>query len=291
MGQTLINGLISASWIALVGVGFGLTFSCCRFFNFVHGIVFTSAAYCAYLFVVLLGVPLCLSLIASISIAIIIGGAPEIVLYRPLRERGGSSLVLLLVSLGLYVVLENIISMLFGKDTKTIRSGSIGEGFDVILGKITSAQISIIFVSVIVLVSLTILLRTTRVGTVFRAVANDPELASISGIPGNRVILLVSVVASTLAAVSGILVALDVDMTPTMGMNAFMLGAVAAIVGGSASVVGVALGALLVGLSQHVGVWKVSSQWQDAIVFLILLICLSLRPQGLLGKKIKKAKA
>jgi branched-chain amino acid transport system permease protein len=290
MGQTLINSVISASWIALVAVGFGLTFSCCRFFNFVHGFVFTAAAYCAYLFAVLLELPLSQSLIAAVALAIIIGCVPEVVLYRRLRERGGSSLVHLLASLGLYVVLENAISTVFGKDTKTIRFGSIGEGLDVIIGRITSAQILIIFVSVIILVSLTILLRATRLGTVFRAVANDPELASISGIPSNRVILLVFVVASTLAAVSGILVALDVDMTPTMGMNAFMLGAVAAIVGGSASVFGIASGALLVGLSQHVGVWWISSQWQDAVVFLVLLICLLFRPQGVFGKKITTAK-
>ena len=127
-------------------------------------------------------------------------------------------------------------------------------------------------------------------GKAMRAVANDPELANISGIDSNRVILLTFAIGSALAGIAGILVALDVDMTPTMGMNALMMGVVAVIIGGVGSIPGVALGALLRGTAQHLGVWEISSKWQDAIAFIILFIFLLLKPEGFLGKKARKEK-
>ena len=121
-----------------------------------------------------------------------------------------------------------------------------------------------------------------------RAVSNDVELAKISGIDSDRIILWSFILGSALAGVAGILVALDVDMTPTMGMNALMMGVVAMIIGGVGSILGVAFGAILLGLAQHLGVWKISSQWQDAIAFIILFLFLLIRPQGFMGRKVKK---
>ncbi len=122
-----------------------------------------------------------------------------------------------------------------------------------------------------------------------RAVANDPWLANATGIESDRVILFTFAIGSALAGFAGILISLDIDMTPTMGLNALMMGVVAVIVGGSGRPIpGVLLGALLLGLAQHLGVWKISSQGQDAIAFAILLIFLLFRPQGFLVRKIEK---
>ncbi len=96
-------------------------------------------------------------------------------------------------------------------------------------------------------------------------------------------------IGSALAGIAGILVSLDVDMTPTMGMNALMMGVVAMIVGGVGSIWGIVLGSLLLALAQNLGVWYISSQWQDAIAFAILLISLLFKPEGFFGKKLKKA--
>ena len=122
-----------------------------------------------------------------------------------------------------------------------------------------------------------------------RAVANDAELARVSGINSGRMILWAFAIGSGLAAVAGILVALDVNMTPTMGMNGLMIGVVAVVVGGVESLPGTVLGALLLGFAQHFGVWAISSQWQNAVAFVVLLALLLVRPQGFLGKKVKKA--
>jgi len=205
-----------------------------------------------------------------------------------MRKKNASPMVLLLASLGLYIVLQNTISMVFGDDTKSIRSGVVREGLQVLGARITPIQIVIISTSVVLAILAALWLKKSRMGKAMRAVANDAELANISGIDANKVVLWTFGVGSALAGVAGILVALDVDMTPTMGMNALMMGVVAVLIGGVGSIPGVALGALLLGLAQHLGVWKISSQWQDAIAFIILFVFLLFRPQGFLGRKMKK---
>jgi len=140
----------------------------------------------------------------------------------------------------------------------------------------------------LLIISSALWLRYTIIGKAMRAVANDKVLARVSGIDSERVILYTFAMGSALAGIAGILVAFDVDMSPTMGMKALMMGVVTVIVGGVGSVPGIAAGALLLGIAQHLGVWKIGTQWQDAIAFGILLVFLVFRPQGFLGKKVKK---
>jgi len=118
-----------------------------------------------------------------------------------------------------------------------------------------------------------------------RAVANDSELADIVGIKRNIVILEAFVLGSALASVGGILVALDTDLTPTMGVNALLLGMTASIVGGIGSLFGNLFGGILIGLIQSFSVWIVSTGWQDAIIFFALIVFLLFRPQGFLGRQ------
>ncbi len=286
--QLIINGIISGSIYILIAIGFMVIYGTVRFFHFAHGIVFTAGAYLTYLFKIWLGWPLFFSIPIAIGLCAVLGGLIERAVYRPLRHKEAPSLILLLASLGIYIVLQNILSLVFGDDTKAIRFGMVEEGIHFFGARITPIQVTIIGVSLLLLVSCFLFLKYTKIGRAMRAVANNPELARISGIESDKVILLTFALGSALAGIAGILVALDVDMTPTMGMNALMMGVVAVIIGGVGSIPGVALGALLLGMAQHLGVWKISSQWQDAIAFVILLIFLLFRPQGFLGKKVKK---
>ena len=289
--QLIVNGLISASVYLLVAVGFVLIYWVSRFFHFAHGVVFTAGAYFTFLCKMWFGLPLFLSLVLAIGLCALLGCSMEVSVYRPLRRKATSPLILLLASLGIYIVLQNVISMIFGDDTKAIRSGVVKEGINLLGARITPIQILIICVSLVLVVAVALFLKRTKIGKAMRAVANDPQLASVSGIDTDRVILWTFAVGSALAGVAGILVALDVDMTPTMGMKALMMGVVAVIIGGVGSIPGVAFGALLLGMAQHFGVWYISSQWQDAIAFVILLAFLLFRPEGFMGKRVKKATA
>jgi branched-subunit amino acid ABC-type transport system permease component len=195
---------------------------------------------------------------------------------------------MLLASLGFYIIFQNIVSLVFGDDTKTFASGIITEGMEIFGARITPIQIAIIAVSVFLLLICWALTKYTKMGIAMRAVASDPELAIVSGIDTDKTILFAFTSGSMLAGTAAILTSFDIGMTPTMGMNVLMMGVVAVIVGGVGSIPGAALGGFLLAFAQNFGVWKISSQWQDAIAFIILLLFLLYRPNGFFGKKIRK---
>jgi branched-chain amino acid transport system permease protein len=289
LAQLTANAAVSAGLYLLLGLSFVIPFRVARFFHFEHGAIFTAAAYLVFLFKGWLGFSLPAAILLGLVISTSLGCLMDIFIYRPLRQRKASSLILMLASLGLFTVFQNVISMVFGDDAKIIRPGILGEGIILWGARITSIQWGIILVSVALSAAVTLLLKTTRPGKAMRAVANDPELACVSGIDSERVILWSFALGSALAGMTGILVALDVDMNPTMGMKALLMGVVTVIIGGAGSTWGIALAAMLLGLAQHFGVWKISSHWQDGIAFIILLVFLIFRPEGFFGRKVKKA--
>lgn len=288
MQQLIANALLAASIYALVGVGFALVYRCGRFFHFAHGVILTTGAYACFLLGSRYGFPLALAAPSGIVLATALGCAVELLIYRPLRRVSSSPLALLLASLGVYIVLQNLISLAFGDDTKILRPGASDLRTSVLGARVTSIQFVMVATSLLSLVSLGALLGLTRLGRSMRAVANDLELARSVGIDTESVVLYAMALGSCLGAMGGVLVALDVNMVPTMGMRILLMSVVAVIVGGE-GVAAVILGAVLVALLQHLGVWKLPTQWQDAIVFLILILFLLLRPQGFLGKSLKKA--
>ena len=287
--QLIVNSLSAACTVFLFAVGFAVVYEVTRFLHFGHGVVFTAAAYFVFGFRVWLGLPLFLSVPFSVALCALLGCSLEVTVYSRVRRRGAPSHVLLLASLGVYIVLQNIISMVFGDDIKSIRSGIVKEGMNFLGARITPAQVLTLCTAALLVAAVGLFFKKTKMGRAMCAVANDPALASVSGIDSDRVALWAFAIGSALAGIAGILVALDVDMTPTMGLRALMMGIVAVIIGGAGSIPGIALGALLLGTAQQFGVWKIGSQWQDAIAFGILLAFLLLRPQGFLGREVRKA--
>ncbi|TAL67854.1 MAG: branched-chain amino acid ABC transporter permease [Bacteroidetes bacterium] len=288
MIQLLVNSVITFGLIIIVTISFSFIYKVTKFFHFAHAVVFTSGAYFTFLFKVWLGFPLFIAIPLAVACSTILGCAMDLTVYRTLRKRKATSLVLLLASLGLNVVIQNVISMVLGDDTKSIRTGDVQVGIEIFGAYITPTQIGIIITSIVLVILTAIFLKYAKFGKAMRAVSNNPELALISGIDSERTILYTFALGSALAGIAGILVALDVDMTPTMGMNALMMGVVAMIIGGVNSITGIVFGSLLLALAQNFGVWKISSQWQDAIAFIILFLFLLIKPEGFLGKKIKK---
>ncbi len=283
--QLLLNGIIAGSIYSLIAIGFSLIYQTTRFFHFAHAAVYTFGAYFAYLFYTQLGFnqviafPLACICVACISIIC------EIMVYKPMRKRKATDLTLLLASLGLYTLLQNIISLIWGDDTKTMRTGEVVEGHEILGARITDIQIIIIISSILLIAVIALMLSQMKVGKTLRALANDPELARLSGINADRYILFAFAIGSFLAAVASIMISFDTDMTPTMGFNALMMAVVAVIVGGINSLPGAALGGLLIGLAQNLGVAFLPSKWQDTIVFVVLIIFLLFKPYGILGKK------
>jgi len=287
--QLLLNGIIAGSIYSLVALGFALIYQTTRFFHFAHGAVYTFGAYFAYLFFIQLGFDRWFAFPLACLATMLLGVALEVGVYKPMRDRKATDLTLLIASLGLYIVLQNIISMVWGDDTKTMRTGEVVEGHEILGARITDIQIAIIVTSAVLITLIALMLARTKFGKALRGLANDPELARLSGINSDRYIMYAFAIGSFLAAVAAIMISFDTDMTPTMGFNALVTGVIAVIVGGIGSLPGAALGGLLIGLAQNLGVWQLPSKWQDTIAFVILILFLLFRPYGILGKKPQKA--
>ena len=283
--QLLLNGIIAGSIYSLVALGFSLIYQTTRFFHFAHGAIYTFGAYFAYLFYIQLGYGRIVAFPLACVGAMVLGAGCEVLVYKQMRKRKATDLTLLIASLGLYTLLQNIISMAWGDDTKTMRTGEVVEGHAVLGARITDVQIMVIAATVILITLMTLILTQMKFGKTLRALANDSELAQLSGINSDRYILYAFSIGSFLAAVAAIMISFDTDMTPTMGFNALVMGVVAVIVGGIGSLPGAALGGLLIGLAQNLGVYWLPSKWQDTIAFVILILFLLLRPYGILGKK------
>jgi branched-chain amino acid transport system permease protein len=289
MRQAIVYGLISGSTYALIALGFALIFNVVRFFNFAHGAVFSAGAYLNYAFFVTFGLPFWLSATIAVFLAALLGLSFEFLVFERIRRRGGNSLVLLIASLGLLISVQNLIALVFGNQIRTVRNGLVEEGFSLFGARITSIQSQILLTSLLLVFATAAILRWTKIGAALRAVANDPELATTKGIESQKVIYFTYLLGSALAAVAGIMVSLDVNMSPTMGFDALLYGIVAVIAGGLGSVPGAYLGGLLLGLAQNLGVWEIPSEWKDAIAFAVMILFLLLRPRGMFGKRIFKA--
>lgn len=287
IGQFIANGLEAGAAYGLIALGFGLIFRVCGFFNFAHGAIYAAAAYFAYAFIHFLGFSPWVGIPCGIIGAMGLGALTEIGIYRPMRRRGASSLVLLICSLGVLVAIENSISLIFGDDTKRLRTIDVYPSVMICGAHITSIQLIIIGTTLLIFFIVSGWMRLSDFGKMVRAVSNDSILATSIGIKSEKIILTVFVLGSALAGIASILVGYDTDLTPAIGFNALLMAVVAVIVGGIDSIRGCFFGGMLVGLAQSVGVWRLPTQWQNAIVFAVLIVFLVLRPQGFFGRSLK----
>jgi branched-chain amino acid transport system permease protein len=289
MLQILVYGLLAASVYAPVALSWGIIYRVSGFFHFTHAAVFTVGAYTAFAAYRLLGVSLPCAILFSCTAAAMLGWLLEMALYRPLRRMGASSDTLLLASLGAYLTLQNGLALIFGDEPRHLRSGDPLEGIPILGVRLTPVQITIVIAGTFTCVSVWLFLTRTRSGLTIRAVANDVGLAMAFGVNINHVTTTVFAACSAVAGLAGMLAALDTAIVPTMGLPVLMTGIVAVIIGGVDSFAGSLLGALALAVAEKTTVMAISSQWQDSIVFVMLLVFLAFRPQGLLGNRQRKA--
>jgi len=287
--QFVINGIAAGAAIALVAMGFGLIYTTTRVFHMAHGAVYLAGGYVAYACIDTLGLGAPTAVCCAIIASALLGVTIERCFYRPLRQKQAPAVVVLLCSLGLLVAIQNLIALAFGNQTLMLRESGQDAVFDVLGGRITLPQVIIVGVSIVVALAMWAGLRLTTTGRIIRAVASDPDLANAVGLPRDRALLIVAAAGSAVAGLAGVLVGYEQDLTPMMGFHGLLLGIVAAIIGGAGSVGGTLLGGFLVGLAMHLGVWKLPTQWQQAIVFIVLIVFLLTRPQGILGKRTRTA--
>lgn len=286
--QLALSGLIVGSIYGSVALSIALVHRVSGFFHFAHGATFTVGAYIAYM-AVSLNVSLWMASLLGVIGGGLAGAIMDLGVFRRLLQLRAPSLILMLASLGILLVLENLVSAAFGNDMKIFKGDAVRSSIDLYGAQVTDLQLLIFVVNSIVWFTFWLLLRHTLFGKSLRAVASEGELAHIMGLDVKRYRFWVLTMSSGVAALAGILWALDSSLYPTVGFHVLLMGIAAAIVTGIEVPHAAPFGGLLVGLVQHLGVWKLPTQWQEAIVFVILILFLLLRPQGFFGKPLRKA--
>lgn len=290
LSSLIVNIITSSAFISLMAISFGIASSHDkRLFHFAHGGIYVVGAYTAFALVNHAGISEYISIPLAIVSAGVLGSLIDGFIYRPLRRRGAATLVLLIASLGVSVILQNIVSLAFGSQHQTLRGFITHEGFAIAGARVTSAQVALIVSSAVLCCIVLAALRFTDTGKKIRAVASDPELANVVGIDRDKIITMSFFAGSALAAVAAILGAYDGYISPVMGFRVLLLGITALIIGGVGRIEGAVLGGVIVGGVQQLSVWRLPVQWQDATVFAILILFLLFRPQGLVGRTLKKS--
>lgn len=283
--QLIANSLIAAGTYALIALGFNLIYATTKFFNLAHGAMAVAGGYVVFF---LLGTFAGMNVIFAVAIGALFAGflgwALDRVVYRKLRKRKASNMVLLVASLGAFTVIQAVIAMIFTSQFQTLSNSVSGNVYQIFGAAITETQVFILASALIITAGLILLLKKTMFGKSVRAVSDDEEVAKIVGINTDRVIGWVFFIGSAVAGLAGVLVGFDTGIQPTMGMNLLLKGVVAAIVGGVGDIWGALLGALLLGFAENFGIWKISGEWKDAIAFVLLILFLIFRPKGIIEK-------
>ncbi|MCH5310908.1 MAG: branched-chain amino acid ABC transporter permease [Prevotella sp.] len=282
--QFIINGLITGVLYSLLAIGFAAVYNATRIFHISVAAIYVVAAYAFYLFSVEFGLPVFLSSLVAIIVAMAVSVGMEISVYRPLKRRNATLNVAMIASIGMMTILVNLIAMFFGNETKVINN-AIQSTFTFRGIILTTSQMYQLIIGGGAVAVLLILLRKTKYGLQLQALSADDILYETLGYNINRTRTMVFLLSGAIIALASCLTVYDVGLDPYMGMNVLINAMVAMIVGGIGRFSTCLIGGLTLGVLQSLVVYLFASNWQNAITFIVLLLLLFLRPQGIAGYK------
>ncbi len=279
----LLNGLSLGSIYALVALGYTMVYGIILLLNFAHGDIIMVGGYLAWIALSVLGLHPALAVLMSVGGCMLLGVLIDKIAYAPLRD--APRLSILITAIGVSYFLENGGQLVFGAAAKVVPS--FGDFGSLTFADVTfkGSSILTIVVTAAATLILTFLVQKTKLGKAMRAVSEDMGAARLMGINVNHTISFTFAVGSALAGIGSVLYCMAyTQITPTMGIMLGTKAFVAAVLGGIGSIPGAVIGGLIVGLAE-VAVSAVGlSVWQDAVVFLLLIIVLVIKPTGLLGR-------
>ena len=286
--QLIANGTVAGSVVALGAVGVSLVYGILRIVNFAQGDYFTAGAYTAvYVSSIGLGMvgATALAGVAGLVLAVVL----ELVLWRPLRRRGASFMSLFIASIGLALVLRNVI---FLAATAEPRSYPVDVFQVYALGpvRISKTQAIAVAVAIATIALVSVLLARTSLGRSMRALADDAVLAAVAGVAVNRVIVATWALSGALAGLAGVLAALvQSSFDPNVGFGILLPVFAAVVLGGIGSAYGALVGGLAIGIVTEASTWSalaggVNPVYKPVVAFAVLIASLLVRPQGLFGR-------
>lgn len=287
IAQQIINGLSLGSVYALIAVGYSLVYSILLFSNFAHGGFLVIGGYVCYYLLRTLEANIWVAAGAALIAAGVSAILVEKFAYRPIRERTPVTLYMLIASMGMSIVIENIFVVTIGGRFRALPPVIPTQPISLFGDATTNASDLLSLVTAVVfLVGLQVFLTRTKWGLAIRAASYNLRTAGLMGVNVNRLISIVFFVAGLLAAVGGIFLSVKYTLYPQLGSTITTKAFVAAVIGGLGSLPGAVVGSLILGLAEMLAAGFISSQFRDLIVFSLLIITLIVRPTGLFGKSV-----
>ena len=283
VAQTGVNGLSLGSVYALGAVGLTLVYGILKLVNFAHGDFLTFGAYMAYLVNVTWGMPLVVAVFFAMLTTAALGLFFERIMWRPMRARGAGFLQLLLMSIGLALVLRSVVQWFWSTQVK-ILDVNVTSSIEFLGLRLGRTQLIVIVVGFAVLIGVGLMLRYSLLGKRMRAISDDLELAETSGIDTTRVITYTWLFAGALAGLAGVLAGAVTELTPELGFELLLPIFAAVIVGGIGDPLGALAGGITLGVVTEWSTMFVDSRWKTSVAFVVLVVVLVIRPQGIFGK-------
>lgn len=282
--QQMINGLSLGSIYALIALGYTMVYGIIKLINFAHGDIYMLGAFTAFYATTFFHLNFFVALIIAMLLCGVLGVLIERIAYKPLRH--ATRITALITAMGVSYVLEYTMQYFAGSDVKTFPTDLL-ENTAFSLGgvRITMMQIYIFVITIILMVLLTYIVNKTKMGRAMRAVSVDEDAAKLMGINVDTTISFTFFLGSCLAGVAGVLVGVYYNsINPLMGMTPGLKAFIAAVFGGIGNIPGAMIGGLFIGIAETLVTAYGSSLYKDAIVYVILILVLILKPDGLLGK-------
>ena len=290
--QLIVHGIITGSIYTLISLGIALIFGVLNFLNLAHGSLGILGAYFFYYLHFEMSYNLIPSICGALILISIIIYLIEKLVFKSLRE--SPELITLLASAGIGLMVDGLIMLLFGSQQKNFRTGAeTSITYDLLGTEIVFTKIHIIIflTSIILTALLFIFLNRTKTGQAIRAVSDNKEMASILGINVNRVISIIFVLSTILATIGGLLFSYNLNLAPTHGNFLTIVAFAVVLMGGSNNLKGTIAAAFILGFAEeilagiHIGFFSIPSGFKTGIVFVVLILLLYLRPNGLFTPK------
>lgn len=293
--KLFLSGTAKGSIYALIALGYTMVYGIVQLINFAHGEVYMIGGFTALIvggFLSTLGIPVYLVLLLSVLISIAFSSAYgytiEKVAYTPLRNK--PRLSALISAIGLSMILQNFVLLAQTEKYLSYPSYLPELAFlEPVREYLNSTQFIILVTTSVIMLILTLIIKFTKLGKAMRATSQDKDMAQLLGVNINNVISATFIIGSALAAVGGVLICSYMgQINYYIGFVAGNKAFVAAVLGGIGSIPGAVLGSFILGWTESMGTGFISSDYEDAYAFIILIIILVVKPSGILGKNQKQ---
>ncbi len=285
----LIKGISLGSVYSIIALGYTMVYGIAKMLNFAHGDVIMIGGYVIFTIMSTVGLNPIVAVLISIIFCTLLGVSIERIAYKPLR--GAPSLAVLITAIGVSYLLQNVALLIFGADTKSFTSVINIPALKLAGGDLTISGETLVTIPLclIIMIFLTIFVKKSKTGRSMLAVSEDKAAAVLMGVNVNKTIAITFAIGSALAAVASMLMFSSYpSLTTTSGSMPGIKAFVAAVFGGIGSIPGAMIGGVMLGIIEILSRAYISSQLADAIVFLILIVVLLVKPTGILGKKLQE---